>query len=222
MKIIVAGSGKLANEIRGDIAINKLYPIVKWEDIDPREEEKLIIVHAGSGRQLEEIINYCNSSNSILIELATGTKVTFSDAVFPIIICPNISTLMVKFLILLKTNGKLFQEYSVKIEESHQKAKTSVAGTAVKIAEYLGKDKETIISYRDLEYQKDQLGINEDALNRHALHRITINDGIDEITMTTRIQSKDTYVRGLISLLRNLEGRKLENKIYSITDIFLG
>ena len=220
MKIVIAGSGKLANEIIGAISINELYQILKWADIDPKEKEKLIIVHAGSGRHLEEIINYCNSSNSMLIELATGTKATFPDAAFPIIICPNISTLMVKFLILLKTNGELFQEYPIKIEESHQNAKKSVAGTAVKIAEYLGKDKESIISYRDPEYQKAQLGINEDALNRHALHRITINDGIDEITMTTKIQSKDTYVRGLISLLRNLEGKKLENRIYSITDVF--
>src|SRR5690349_19043832 len=103
MKVYLAGSGKLANAI---LSVDLSFPsgkILKWESSYESLTEKAIIVHAGSGRQLQECISFCRRTDSVLIELSTGLETEKMSPDFTLIVCPNTSILLLKILNVVKT-----------------------------------------------------------------------------------------------------------------------
>lgn len=119
MKILVVGSGKLASAILSSDISFQDGEVIKWDAVHQPLDEKAIIVHAGSGCQLQECIEFCRRTGSILIELSTGLETEKLNPDFTLIICPNTSILVLKILGLLKRNGNLFEENQLSITESH-------------------------------------------------------------------------------------------------------
>src|SRR5688572_18980100 len=115
MKIFIVGSGKLANAL---LASNLSFPsceVVQWNTTHQTHNEKAIVVHAGSGRQLKECIAFCERTASVFIELSTGLETEKLSPDFPLIICPNTSILLLKTLHVFKTFGSYFKDYQISI-----------------------------------------------------------------------------------------------------------
>jgi len=156
MKIIIVGNGKLSKSLTKGLAIR--YSIAKWDDYDKSLNAKNIVIHTGSGRQLNECVGYCNRTNSILLELSTGTSINNYDIQCPVIVCPNTTIPILKLMYIINKYGKMFRKYKIKITESHQKNKNTIAGTAVDIARSLEVPITEIKSLRDIDVQKNSDG----------------------------------------------------------------
>ena len=98
---------------------------------------------------------------------------------------------------MLEKDGGLFEGYNVKVVESHQSEKSSTPGTAVSIAQSLGVDPNAIISVRDKEQQLQELKIPKEHLDRHAFHRIKIEDDVCSILMETSVYGSAPYAKGV-------------------------
>jgi 4-hydroxy-tetrahydrodipicolinate reductase len=134
MKNFIVGSGKLAKAILSSDAFRESSHSEKWLPEYAGLNERAIVVHAGSGRELGTCIEFCRKTGSVLIELSTGLETETLDPDFPLVVCPNTSILVLRVLSMLKSMGKLFTTYDISIMESHQSAKKSAPGTAYKFA----------------------------------------------------------------------------------------
>ena len=219
MKIFVVGSGKLANAILTSNLSFQSSEIVKWETRYQALPEKAIIVHAGSGRQLKECIEFCQRTKSVFIELSTGLETEKMEPDFPLVICPNTSILLLKTLNIMKLNGKYFENYEISIMESHQSTKKTEPGTAYAFANSLKFPLDKIVSIRDPGIQRDNIGIPKEYLDKHAYHKIVIKDGVDEVTIETRILGHNSYANGVKTIIETVLKYSLENKRYMILDL---
>jgi dihydrodipicolinate reductase len=219
IKIFIVGSGKLANAILTAQFTIESCQILPWESKYQTINEKAILIHAGSGRQLKECFDFCEKTNSTFIELSTGLETETMTPSFPLIICPNTSILVLKTLNMLKISGGNFAGYQIKMTESHQSTKTTEPGTAYAFAQSLKLPVNEINSVRDPEIQKNKLGIPEEYLGKHAYHKIVINNGSDEITIETKVLGHQSYASGVKTIIETVLKSQLENKRYSILEI---
>lgn len=219
IKIFVAGSGKLANAILDSDLSFQSCEILKWDTRYQMLDEKVILVHAGSGRQLKECVEFCDRTKSIFIELSTGLETEMLQPDFPLIICPNTSILVLKTLNMLKVNGRNFENYSISITESHQSTKKTEPGTAYAFANALKFSVDKIVSVRNPEMQQNEIGIPEEYLGKHAYHKIVIKDGNDEITIETKVLGHDSYAKGVKMIIEAALINSLENKRYTVLDL---
>jgi Dihydrodipicolinate reductase len=219
MKIFIIGSGKLANAILTSNLSLQSCEILKWESQHQALNEKAIIVHAGSGRQLKECFEFCTRTKSVFIELSTGLETEKMKPDFPLIICPNTSILLLKTLNIIKVNGKYFENYAISITESHQSTKKTEPGTAYAFANSLKFPLDKIVSIRDPEIQQNKIGIPKEYLDKHAYHKIVIKDGSDEVTIETKVLGHDSYANGVKTIIETVLKYSLENKKYTIFDL---
>ena len=219
IKIFVAGSGKLANAILSSGLSFQSCEILKWDKRYQTLDEKAIVVHAGSGRQLKECMEFCAKTKSIFIELSTGLETETLQSDFPLIICPNTSILVLKTLNMLKANGLSFENYSISITESHQSTKKTEPGTAYAFANALKFPVDKIVSVRNPEIQQNEVGIPEEYLEKHAYHKIVIRDGNDEITIETKVLGHDSYAKGVKLIIEAALINSLENRSYTVLDL---
>lgn len=217
MHVIIVGTGKLATELIHMLQINDEFKILTWENAK-NTIIKSIVVHAGSGRELADVTSYCETTQSTLIELATGSAIEANSYPFPIILCPNTNILMLKFMYMLEQCGHLFANNSIKIVESHQASKLSTPGTAVSMAQHLGLQECDIVSIRDPEIQSARYGIPQDNLARHAYHEITISDGECSIKLESRVCGDSPYSDGVSKIVVAAKKHELENRKYSILE----
>lgn len=217
MKIIIVGNGKLSKSLTKGLAIR--YSIAKWDDYDKSLNAKNIVIHTGSGRQLNECVGYCNRTNSILLELSTGTSINNYDIQCPVIVCPNTAIPILKLMYIINKYGKMFRKYKIKITESHQKNKNTIAGTAVDIARSLEVPITEIKSLRDIDVQKNLIGIPDQHLDLHAYHQIIIEDEGCEIKLETKVLGHLAYVSGIKEIIEIVKEKELHSKIYPIIDI---
>jgi len=214
VQVLIVGSGKLAAELIENLKSPNIASVLPWSRRDEVPAGRSIVVHAGSGRELQNALTFCRSNNSILIELSTSGTAIGGTHPFPVIICPNVNILMVKFMAMLQSQGHLFREYPKTILESHQAAKTSAPGTAISIAQSLDVEPDRITSIRNPVVQENELGIPPDALSRHAYHRIVIGDENVSVTLETKAFGDAPYASGLARVIDSVSGRKLEPKAY--------
>jgi len=219
MRIFVVGSGKLANAILTSDLLVQSYEIVKWESQYQALNEKAIIVHAGSGRQLKECFEFCDRTKTVFIELSTGLETETMKSDFPLIISPNTSILVLKTLNMIKVNGRYFENYEISITESHQSTKKTEPGTAYSFANSLKFPLDKIISIRDLGIQQNTIGIPKEYIDKHAYHKIVIKDGSDEVTIETKVLGHDSYANGVNMIIETVLKNSLENKRYTILDL---
>ncbi|MFZ6676150.1 dihydrodipicolinate reductase C-terminal domain-containing protein [Undibacterium sp. Xuan67W] len=184
----------------------------------PEKNCKSIVVHAGSGREIDTISEFCSGTASVLVELSTGSSMVGSLPNFPILLCPDTNILMLKFMCMLERSAAMFKSYETEITESHQASKTSVPGTAVQLAQSLDVEERSIVSVRIPSKQSNELNIPHEYLARHAFHRITIQDGPCSILMETRIYGEAPYASGVQQIIGAVRGRSLVNRIYAITE----
>lgn len=219
MKIFIVGSGKLADAI---LTFNLLIPsceVVRWGTEHQTLNNKAIVVHAGSGRQLNECLAFCARTKSVFIELSTGLGTEKAIPNFPLISCPNTSVLLVKMLWMLKMFGKNFEHYEISITESHQSTKTTEPGTAYNFADSLKVPYTKVISVRDPEIQQNEIGIPQAFLSRHAYHKIIIRNNGEEVTIETKVLGHDSYTNGLRTIIEACINYKLEDKNYTVLDL---
>lgn len=217
MKVYIAGMGKLATELLEKLAPQDGLTISRW----PAENgfnEKCIVVHAGSGRELAAIAAFCKRTSSILVELSTGSSLESSQPDFPVVLCANTNILMLKFMHMLERSGGLFRGGEITITESHQASKTSVPGTAVRIAHSLGLPESSITSVRDAARQENVLDIPREHLARHAFHRIDIQEAGCVISMETKVYGDSPYASGVQKIIASLRQRTLQSRVYPVIE----
>ncbi|WP_421898021.1 dihydrodipicolinate reductase C-terminal domain-containing protein [Marinoscillum sp.] len=219
MKIFVAGSGKLATALLSELELED-HQVTRWEDHkSPMASEKAIVIHAGSGRQLDEIMSYCSETKSTLIELSTGLKTESIQTSFTLVVCPNVSLLLLKTMYMMQKFGHHFDYNEIKLVESHQSTKQSTPGTAFHLADSLQLPREKITSIRNPKDQQETYHIPEEYLGGHAFHQITISDGSDEVRIETTVLGHSSYVRGVKRVLEAVTNHELEPRSYSILEM---
>jgi 4-hydroxy-tetrahydrodipicolinate reductase len=219
MKIFVVGGGKLADAI---LSASLTFPdceVLRWESANINAKEKAIIIHAGSGRQLEECLSFCAQTNSIFIELATGLATEKMTPRFTLIVCPNTSILLLKMLNIVKLLGHYFEGSEISITESHQSSKTSAPGTAYSFAESLKLPVSSVESIRDAGIQRNELGIPGEFLDKHAYHKIKIKDGLDEVTIETKALGHNSYANGVKKIIAAVINHNFEKRRYSVFEL---
>lgn len=219
MHLFIVGSGKLATAILNAVADTVHYKVTHWQTHHQNLEDKAILVHAGSGRQLNECIEFCSRTGSVLIELSTGLNTEKINPNFPLIICPNTSILLLKTLMMIKMFGKNFHEYAISITESHQAAKSTEPGTAYNFADSLKVAYNKITSVRDQHVQESELGIPTAYLGKHAYHKISIKNNNEELTIETKVLGHESYVNGVKAIINTCLNHTIENKKYTILDL---
>lgn len=217
LKIFIVGTGKLATELLTALRLDPPCEVVAWANRVPGKE-KSIVVHAGSGRELDEVISHCLATRSTLVELATGSEIEGTPPHFPVVLCPNTNILMLKFMSMLAKSGHLFSGYRITITESHQAGKTSTPGTAVTIAHALGLNEGDVISVRNSETQRTALNIPAEHLDRHAFHQIRIEDAVCSVTMETRVYGASPYAEGLAKIISAIRSNALEDRLYELDE----
>ncbi|MES2877300.1 MAG: dihydrodipicolinate reductase [Pseudomonadota bacterium] len=217
MQIIIAGTGKLATELLGSLKLDPTWQVVSWADKD-QVTDQCIVVHAGSGRELPALVSYCQSTHSVLVELATGSPMEAASHGFPVVLCPNTNILMLKFMSMLAKSGPLFRGYQIRLTESHQAQKTSTPGTAVSMAHSLGLNSGDILSVRDPHVQQTALKIPAEHLARHAYHQVVIEDAVCSVTLETRVYGDSPYADGVARILAAICANPLENRLYDISE----
>jgi len=215
-EIIIVGNGKLGRELLAELPLLCSAQVGSWPQ--PPREKPAIVIHAGSGRTLEEVLRYCDATASVLMELATGSVLESRATTFPLILCPNTNILMLKAMNMITSSGALFRKHPVKIFESHQSGKTSVPGTAVSIAQSLGVAPAEIASIRDPQVQQTELGIAPENLERHAYHRIEIGDDSTRLVIETRVVGNTPYAAGVASIVEAIQDNPLDNRLYHINE----
>jgi 4-hydroxy-tetrahydrodipicolinate reductase len=218
MQVIVVGTGLLATELLGSLNTSGQWTVKAWADKDDKATPT-IVVHAGSGRELDAVADFCLATQSPLIELATGSALASSAPPFPVVLCPNTNILMLKFMSMLAHSGHFFSPYQIKLIESHQAPKTSVPGTAVSMAHSLGLHADDIRSVRQPQVQTDELAIPSAHLARHAYHQILIEDGGCSIKLETRVYGESPYADGVARIVDAVRTHALENRLYSIMEL---
>lgn len=217
MQVLIVGSGKLATELLDQLALGAPLKVCQWSNAS-RTEGRSVVVHAGSGRELDEVAAYCRKTNSPLVELATGSKLESGSPAFPVVLCPNTNILMLKFMNMLARSGKLFNGYHIDVTESHQAEKRSVPGTAVSVAQALGLSAKDVTSVRDPDEQLSALRIPAEHLSRHAVHAILIEDGACRISLETRVYGASPYADGVSKIVAAVVSRQLESRVYAIDE----
>jgi 4-hydroxy-tetrahydrodipicolinate reductase len=219
MKIFIVGSGKLANAILTSNLSTPSFEVIKWETQCQTLNNKAIVVHAGSGRQLNECLEFCAKTKSVFIELSTGLETEKINLGFPLIICPNTSILLLKTLSMIKQFGSNFSNYEISITESHQSTKNTEPGTAYNFANSLKVPHDKIVSIRDTQIQQNKIGIPQEFLGKHAYHKITIKDNNDEVTIETKVLGHASYATGVRTIIETCINNDLENKTYTVLDL---
>ena len=69
MLVTVVGSGRLATELIQHLEVAEGMTLKPWRNAGPAAGAAFV-VHAGSGRQLPEVIAYCERIGSTLLELS--------------------------------------------------------------------------------------------------------------------------------------------------------
>jgi len=227
MQVIIAGTGKLATELLSGLQLPSAFQVVPWAHVAnaaragrPVNEQasQAIVVHAGSGRELDPIAAFCTATHSPLIELSTGSAIEATPRAFPVVQCPNTNILMLKFMAMLAQCGPMFSGYDIQLTESHQANKTSVPGTAVHMAESLGLQADDIQSVRDVAVQRAQLHIPEAELGRHAYHQVRIADGACSLALETRVGGDAPYAQGVAHIVVATAAHQLEDRVYPVMD----
>jgi len=219
--ILVVGRGKLAEELLQGLSSPSISCVLRWSERSSQTESRHIVVHAGSGRELGEVMDFCAATGSVLLDLSTGEPQRPTTTEFPVVICPNVNMQMLYFMALVKRAAKYFAGQNIAICESHQASKTSKPGTAIYLAKALGVPETEIRSERDPQVQEGVLGIPSAALDRHAYHEILIRSPEVEIRLETRVLGKTAYATGLAKVIDRVAKSRLVPGYYDIVDLVI-
>lgn len=219
--VLIVGRGRLAAELLQGLKGPGIARVRPWEERERGGGGPCMVVHAGSGRELGDVFDFCSATGSILLDLSTAGTDYPAEAAFPLVVCPNVNMPMLSFMAMVRQSAGLFRGLDIGISESHQAAKKTSPGTAVHLARSLGVPAEAIRSERDPQVQREVLGIPEEFLDRHACHEIVIRDAQVEIRMQTRVLGKSAYASGLARVVAIVSARRPGPGRHDIVDLLL-
>ena len=220
-QVFIVGNGKLARELFENLSGENISRVVQWNNCNSLSLERSVVVHAGSGRELTDVIDYCTKTRSILFELSTTGSPIPGSVGFPVVICPNVNILMLQFMAMIKQAAPLFCGYKIEIAESHQSSKKSKPGTAIYLAKTLGISENDIHSERDPNIQKVDIGIPQQHLDRHAYHKIVVSNQDTELKFETKVFGKTAYAISLSFIIDKVLRMKLPAGHYDIVELLL-
>lgn len=219
--VLIVGRGKLAAELLQGLNGPGIARVLPWGERDAAGSGSRMVVHAGSGRELVDVFEFCSATGSILLDLSTAGS-RYPDApAFPVVVCPNVNMPMLSFMAMVRQSAGLFRGLDIGISESHQAAKKTSPGTAVHLARSLGVPEEDIRSERDPQVQREVLGIPEEFLDRHAYHEIVIRDAQVEIRMQTRVLGKSAYASGLSRVIGIVSAKRPGPGCHDVVDLLM-
>jgi 4-hydroxy-tetrahydrodipicolinate reductase len=201
-----------------------------------KEKNPICVDYTSSGSVKENVQFYCEHK----IPFVMGTTGFDSGLVKKIIedsdnlalIAPNMAreivVLQAMFDYAAKNFPGIFNNYFLKVSESHQKSKADKSGTAKHFINCLKKmgakllDKD-FVAVRDLEEQK-RIGIPENFLDGHAWHRYCLEspDKTVGISLEHKVNGRNIYVNGTFAAIRFLREKVnsgISGKIYSMLDV---
>ena len=219
-EVLVVGRGKLANELMKGLNGNAISRTIRWDDRSTSVSDSKIVVHAGSGRELPEVIDYCANTNTLLFELSTSDSMIPDMVDFPVIICPNVNLQMLRFMAMVRQASRYFKGQAIEITESHQATKKTKPGTAIYLANQLGVSESEIRSERNPARQQKIFGIPDEYLARHAYHKIAITSPDAEIILETRVLGKTAYATSLSEIITMVNQMDLGSGRHDIVDLF--
>jgi hypothetical protein len=219
--VLVVGHGKLAEELLQGLCGDTIARVARWEDRESMEGDPCMVVHAGSGSQLDDVIGFCSENGSILLQLSTGDSRFPGVIRFPVVVCLNVNMPMLYFMAMVKHASRYFKGLDIQISESHQASKRTKPGTAIYLANSLGVPESEIRSERDPKIQQEVLGIPSSSLGRHAVHRIVITNPEMELRMETRVLGKSAYASGLSKIIDMVTQSEMSPGIHDIVDLFI-
>lgn len=219
MVIVVVGAGKLAQELLAYFKTQPACQALSWAELGGRDMAGAVLVHAGSGRELDEVMAYCSRNHRTLLELSTGSEIERRQLDFPVVLCANTNILMLKVMAMLAGHGHLFADYERQLTESHQAGKTSTPGTAVELAASIGLSEGDITSVRDPATQQGALQIPSEHLGRHAFHRIVIRDGLSSVMLETKVLGPAPYAQGVAQIVAAVQAHPLEDRLYKVIEL---
>jgi dihydrodipicolinate reductase len=219
--VFIVGSGKLAEELLRELSGPAIARVVRWSERNPREDAPGIVVHAGSGRELEDVTGFCARTGSMLLDLSTEGSRFPETTGFPVVICPNVNMQMLRFMAMVRYASRHFRGQDITVAESHQASKSTRPGTAVYLARSLGVPEAAIRSERDPKVQQEVLGIPPAFLDRHALHAITVSTPEVEIRLEARVLGKSAYASGLAQVIDILVRQRPAPGFHDIVDLVI-
>ena len=219
--VLVVGRGKLADELLGGLRSPAVSQVVPWEDRDTVRGQPAMVVHAGSGRELDDAVAFCSATGSTLLDLSTAGSKLPDKPDFPLVVCPNVNMHMLGFMAMVRQGAKFFRGRDIRITESHQASKRTSPGTAIHLARSLGVPEGEIRSERDPKAQSGKLHIPPAYLDRHAYHEIVISDAEAEIRLQTRVLGKTAYASGLARIIDAMAGANPGPGLHDIVDLLI-
>mmetsp|Transcript_8215 Transcript_8215/g.4351 ORF Transcript_8215/g.4351 Transcript_8215/m.4351 type:complete len:276 (+) Transcript_8215:5084-5911(+) len=180
---------------------------------------------------------YCGSEIPFVMGTTGGDRDLLEKEVKKSLISAVIATNMAKQIVGFQAMMEfaankfpyLFNGYSLKVKESHQKGKADTSGTAKEVIEYfkeLGANffKGDLYMERDSEKQRDVWKIPEEHLKGHGWHTYTLVsvDGDVKVEFTHNINGRNIYVQGTLDAVIYLT-KKFElgevGKVFSMIDV---
>jgi 4-hydroxy-tetrahydrodipicolinate reductase len=221
-EVLVVGRGRLANELIEGLHGDAISRTIRWDDRSTSALHSRIVVHAGSGRELPEVIDYCANTNTLLFELSTADSMIPDVVDFPVIICPNVNLQMLRFMAMVRQASGYLKGQTIEITESHQATKKTKPGTAIYLAKQLGVPESEIRSERNPERQQKAYGIPNEYLSRHAYHKIAITSPDAVITLETRVLGKAAYATSLSEIIAMVSQMNIGSGRHDIVDLIVG
>lgn len=88
MKIAIVGRGRLATELLEKLDRAEGLTLQPWGG-NADSEGVTVVVHTGSGRELGQVMRFCERTQATLLELSTGSILEGLMPAFPVVLCPN-------------------------------------------------------------------------------------------------------------------------------------
>jgi len=183
---------------------------------------------------------YCKHNLPFVMGTTGGDRKLLEDTVcsssIPAVIAQNMAKQIVGFQAMMeyaaKTFPDLFQGYSLKIKESHQKGKADTSGTAKAMIGYFNElgtpfSKDDIKKERDPEVQKNVWGITEEYLEGHGWHTYTLvsSDNTVRFVFSHNVNGRDVYAKGTLDAVSYLDEKVKDGqkgKVYTMIDVLKG
>ena len=183
---------------------------------------------------------YCDRSIPFVMGTTGGDRealmATVENSGIAAVIAPNMAKQIVGFQAMMDwaaaTFPGLFDGYTIRIRESHQKGKADTSGTAKAMVGYFNRlglncSIDDIKQERDPEIQVNEWGIPEAFLAGHAWHTYTMtsNDQTVQFQFSHNVNGREIYASGTLDavvFLHQQVQKGAKGKVFSMMDVLKG
>ena len=232
--------GTVLNDVLSEKPDVNIEPITDISEYTPNCN---LLVHCRKVQDsIQEVIDYCQATNTTLINLSTGLDYEVpEDMDFTMIDAPNIALRVLEFMIQLEDWSEEYKSWEREIVEHHQESKGSLPGTAAKMAVTLfpGASEEgfkkaspqevepgvltrtdqignKITSIRDWKQSKEEFDIPEENKAGYGIHKITFknpNKGGEDVVKVIKVFGRDEYAECVNQMSQALSNPAVAEKL---------